>query len=300
MIDAGDATFQHDVIDASHQQPVLVDFWAPWCGPCRALGPLLEKLEAAYAGRFRLVKVNSDQHAELAAQFNVRSIPYVVAFVDGRPVNAFTGALPESQLRAFVDALLPDPSEIERRKALDLLAHGDRAGALLALRAALALNPASDATRWDLAAALLDRAADPSTDFSTDAPPASAAALLAEARSVVDAVSRPAQMEPRHRGLATRIDSMTRAADLPARDTLQARIAADPADLQARLDLANLLIARTDYEPALEQLLEIAARDRTFGADVGRRTILALFELMSDQPSQVASYRRRLASVLNR
>jgi putative thioredoxin len=296
MIDATDATFQRDVIETSHQQPVLVDFWAPWCGPCRALGPLLEKLEAGYAGRFRLVKVNSDQHPELAAQFNVRSIPYVVAFVDGQPINAFVGALPESQLRAFIDALLPNPSEIERRKALELLARGELDAALLALRAALALNPANDAARWDLAAALLDRAADVPAGATADA----AAALLAEARGVIEAVSRPAQAEARHRGLVTRIDSMTRAADLPQRDTLHARIGADPADLQARLDLANLLIARADYEPALEQLLEIAGRDRSFGNDVGRKTILALFELMSDQPSQVANYRRRLASVLNR
>jgi len=292
MIDATDATFQRDVIDASHAQPVLVDFWAPWCGPCRALGPLLEKLEAAYAGRFRLVKVNSDQQPELAAQFNVRSIPYVVAFVDGQPVNAFVGALPESQLRAFIDALLPNPSEIERRKAQELLAAGQTDAALIALRAALALNPANDAARWDLADTLLEAASRSAADL--------AAPMLAEARSALDAVARTAQGEPRHRALSTRLSSLARAAELPQRETLQARIAADPADLQARLDLANLLIARADYEPALEQLLEIAARDRSFGDDIGRKTMLSVFELMADDPARVAAYRRRLASVLNR
>jgi putative thioredoxin len=292
MLDATDATFQRDVIDASHQQPVLVDFWAPWCGPCRALGPLLEKLESAYGGRFRLVKVNSDQQPELAAQFNVRSIPYVVAFVDGQPVNAFVGALPESQLRAFVDALLPNPSEIERHKAIDLRAAGDTQAALTALRAALALNPANDAARWDLADLLLERACDSAPDM--------AAPLVAEARTVLDAVARSAQGEPRQRALATRLQSLTRAADLPQRDTLQARIAADPSNLPARLDLANLLIARADYEPALEQLLEIASRDRSFGDDIGRKTMLSVFELMTDDPAGVAAYRRRLASTLNR
>lgn len=292
MLDATDSTFQHDVIEASHQQPVLVDFWAPWCGPCRALGPLLEKLEVAYGGRFRLVKVNSDQHPELAAQFNVRSIPYVVAFVDGQPVNAFVGALPESQLRAFVDALLPNPSELERKKALDLVAAGQFDAAIVALRAALALNPANDAARWDLAQILLDRRAALPTD--------GAASALAEARAILTAVSRAAQSEPRHRALSLRIDSSTRAADLPQRETLQARIVTDADDLQARLDLANLLLARADYEPALEQLLEITARDRAFGDDIGRKTILAVFDLMADQPVRVASYRRRLASVLNR
>jgi putative thioredoxin len=292
MIDATDATFQRDVLEASHHQPVLVDFWAPWCGPCRALGPLLEKLEGAYAGRFRLVKVNSDEHPELAAQFNVRSIPYVVAFVDGKPVNAFVGALPESQLRAFIDALLPNPSEIERRKALELLAAGQTDAALIALRAALALNPANDAARWDLADTLLERA--------SASPAELAAPMLAEARTTLEAVGRPAQNEPRHRALATRLTSLMRSAELPQRETLQARIAADPSDLQSRLDLANLLIARADYEPALEQLLEIAGRDRSFGDDVGRKTMLSVFELMADDPARVAAYRRRLASVLNR
>ena len=292
MIDANDTSFQHDVLEASHQQPVLVDFWAPWCGPCRALGPLLEKLEAAYGGRFRLVKVNSDQQPELAAQFNVRSIPYVVAFVDGQPVNAFVGALPESQLRAFVDALLPNPSEIERRKALDLLSAGKPEAAVRALRAALALNPANDAARWDLAQTLLDQAG---AAGAADGP-----APTAEARDLLDGVAPAARADARHRALTTRADSLARAAALPQRETLQARIAADPADLQARLDLANLLIARADYEPALEQLLEIVGRDRSFGDDIGRKTVLSVFELMADAPAAVAGYRRRLASLLNR
>ena len=292
MHDATDATFQRDVLEASHQQPVLVDFWAPWCGPCRALGPLLEKLEAAYGGRFRLVKVNSDQHRELAAQFNVRSIPYVIAFIDGRPVNAFVGALPESQLRAFIDALLPNPSEIERRKALELLASGQTDAAISALRAALALNPANDPARWDLADALIAQASGGTATAATS--------LLDEARGLLDGVARAAQAEPRHRALSTRLNSMTLAADLPQRETLQERIAAHPADLQARLDLANLLISRGDYEPALEQLLEIAGRDRSFGDDIGRRTVLSVFELMAAQPERVAAYRRRLAALLNR
>jgi putative thioredoxin len=291
MLDATDSTFQRDVIDASHQQPVLVDFWAPWCGPCRALGPLLERLETAYGGRFRLVKVNSDQQPELAAQYNVRSIPYVVAFVDGQPANAFVGALPEGQLRAFIDALLPNPSEIERRKGLELKAAGQLEAAVMALRAALALNPANDAARWDLADLLIGQASPGSAET---------AAAVAEARSLLDAVTRNGQGEPRHRALQTRVQSMTRAVDLPQLDALQQRVATQPGDLQARLDLANLQIARGDFEAALEQLLEITGRDRGFGDDIGRKTIVSVFELMADQPDRVAAYRRRLASVLNR
>ena len=151
MLNTTGQTFQSDVISASHEVPVLVDFWAPWCGPCRALGPMLERLEQDSAGRFRLVKINSDENPELSAQFNVRSIPYVVAFVDGQPVDSFVGVLPESQLRAFIDRVAPNPSEIERRKAAALAEAGDRAGALASVRAALALDSANDDARLDLA-----------------------------------------------------------------------------------------------------------------------------------------------------
>lgn len=286
MIDSSIERFQHDVLDESQRRPVLVDFWAPWCGPCRALGPLLEKLEAAYDGRFRLVKVNSDQNPELAAQFNVRSIPYVVAFVDGKPVNSFVGALPEPQLRAFIDALLPNPSEIERRKALQLLAAGQPQAAATALRAALALNPASDAARWDLAQVLIDKLA--------------GGAALDEARQALDGVSRAGRGDARHKALRTQLDSVLRAAELPQADELQRRIDANAADLQARLDLANLRIAQRAWEPALEQLLAIVERDRAFGDDVGRRQALAVFELMADQPALVSAWRRRLSAALNR
>jgi putative thioredoxin len=289
MIDSTEENFQHDVLDASHRIPVLVDFWAPWCGPCRALGPLLEKLEAAYEGRFRLVKVNSDQSPDLAAQFNVRSIPYVVAFVDGKPVNAFVGALPESQLRAFIDALLPNPSEIERRKALALLAAGQPEAAAVSLRAALALNPAGDSVRWDLAQVLIERLPAPMP-----------AERLAEAAQVLDGVSRAAQGDPRHRALRTQLASLARAAELPQANVLEQRVAQNPADLQARLDLANLHIARHAWEPALEQLLAVVERDRAFGDDIGRKSVLSVFELMADQPALVSTYRRRLASLLNR
>ena len=123
-MDIGTASFEREVLEASSAVPVVVDFWAPWCGPCRTLGPILEKLEREYAGRFRLVKVNSDENQDLAASFNVRSIPYVVAFRNGKPVAQFLGALPEGQVRAFIEKLMPSPHEKSLELASSLVEQG--------------------------------------------------------------------------------------------------------------------------------------------------------------------------------
>jgi len=287
MLNTTGDTFQRDVIDASRELPVLVDFWAPWCGPCRTLGPMLERLEQDSAGRFRLVKINSDENPELSAQFGVRSIPYVVAFVDGRPVDSFVGVLPESQLRAFIERVAPNPGEIERRKAFALLESGDRAGAAAALRAALALDPANDEARLALAGLLLEVTTESGGE-----------SLEGEARDLLAKTGALIRQTPRFRALQTRLDSLEQAARLPSADELQQRIAAQPGDLQARADLARLLIAQGQFEPALEQLLEIVSRDRAFGE--ARTAILAVFDLMADRPETVSKYRRRLASALNR
>src|ERR1700758_5464994 len=151
------ATFEKDVIAASTLAPVLVDFWAPWCGPCKTLGPMLEKLETEYAGKWRLVKVNVDENQELAAHFQVRSIPHVVAFVEGRPVDQFIGVLPEGQLREFIDRLVPDSTEEERSNARIAIAEGRFADALDHLKAALAFDPGYDDARLDLIELLLNQ-----------------------------------------------------------------------------------------------------------------------------------------------
>lgn len=286
MLNTSGETFERDVIEASREVPVLVDFWAPWCGPCRALGPMLERLEQDAGGRFRLVKINSDENPELSAQFGVRSIPYVVAFVDGRPVDSFVGVLPESQLRAFIDRVAPNPGEIARRKAAELLASGDRAGAVASLRAALALDPANDDARLDLAALLLETPSD--------------GEAVKDAKDLVAKASALARQTPRFRALQTRIESVEQANELPPLDELRARVDADPADLDARANFARGLIASGQLEAALDELLAIVERDRAFGDDYGRKAMLAVFDLMSDRPAVVSAYRRRLASALNR
>src|SRR5688572_296232 len=157
MIDVTLSTFERDVIEASTEVPVLVDFWAPWCGPCKALGPMLERLEREYGGRFKLVKVNSDINPELVSSFNLKSIPYAVAFVDGNAVAQFMGAQPEAYVRAFLDRLIPNPSDLEHRSAREALAAGNPAEAEDSLKKAIALDPANDGARVDMVALLLDR-----------------------------------------------------------------------------------------------------------------------------------------------
>ena len=280
MIDASLASFERDVLEASRELPVVVDFWAPWCGPCRALGPLLEKLERESGGRWRLVKVNSDENPELSAQFGVRSIPFVVAFVDGKPVSQFLGAQPEGAIKAFLAQLVPDPSELELRQARAALAAGQTALAEDHLRNAIALDPSNDAARLDAIGILLDRGD------------------LAGAREHWASLSPKAQQASAWTTTSARLEAAERAATLPAAGELERRIAASPDDLAARLDLAEVHIANREFAHALEQLLEIVKRDRAFGDDAGRRKMLAVFDMAAGQPDLVSEFRRRLSATL--
>ena len=277
------ATFEKDVIDASKHAPVVVDFWAPWCGPCKSLGPLLEKLEHEYAGRWRLVKVNVDENPQLAAHFQVRSIPHVVAFASGRPVDQFTGVLPESQLRVFIERLVPNPAQAEHRAALLARDEGQRDVARDHLQAALALDPGYDEARLDLIELLLD------DDF------------VEEARREAGLLSPKTTqgIDVRYNALKTRLDALDAVTDLPPTDALEAAVVSDPGNLEARFDLANALIARRAYEPALEHLLEIVKRDRSFRDDVGRKTMLSVFDLAAHQPALVSEWRRKLSTTLH-
>ncbi|MGF6724101.1 putative thioredoxin [Paraburkholderia sp. GAS41] len=276
------ATFEQDVIAASTLAPVLVDFWAPWCGPCKTLGPMLEKLEAEYAGKWRLVKVNVDENQELAAHFQVRSIPHVMAFADGQAVDQFVGVLPESQLRAFLDRLVPQGADAARAEAQAALAEGRREDAYDALKAALAYDPGYDDARLDLIELLLE-------DNRVD-----------EARNEVDLLSPKTTqgIDARFNAIKTRLDAMDAASDLPPTDALEARVAAEPGDLEARFDLASALIARRNYAGALEHLLTIVQRDRTFRDDIGRKTMLSVFDLAAHQPEVVSQWRRKLSATL--
>ncbi|VVD91492.1 thioredoxin [Pandoraea cepalis] len=284
MIDTHLASFDADVLAVSHQVPVLADFWAPWCGPCNVLGPLLEKLEAEAQGRIRLVKINADENAQLCAEYGVRSLPTVVAFVDGEPVDQFVGALPEGQLRAFIDRIVPNPADVARRVAREALTAGKPEVARDALQAALALDPAHDDVRLDLVDVLLGMG---------EVDGARTELTLLSPRTAASGDARIA-------ALNTRIAAAEQASHLPSAQALLARVQADPDNLQARLDLANRYLADRTYEPALQALLDIVQRDRAFGDDAARKSMLAIFDALSEtDPATVAAWRRKLSAALN-
>jgi putative thioredoxin len=281
--DAGVADFQEKVLEVSRRVPVLVDFWAEWCAPCRVLKPVLEKLAVEYGGRFMLAKINSDQNQELAAHCGVRGIPSVKAFVNGEMVDEFTGALPETQVRAFIDRLLPSPAEPLRIAAQEARARGEPEVACSLLADAAQLDPADEAVQLDLAEIHIDMR-------NMDA-----------ARAILDAHEHKVRDLTRLRALQARLKLAAAGAGADPAE-LAARIDANPRDLDARLQLANSLALARDYRPALEQLLEIVRLDRKWQDEAARKVMLDLFTLLGSEPQNddlVREFRIQLARILN-
>lgn len=293
MIDVTIENFEQEVIAASLSQPVLVDFWAPWCGPCKALGPVLEKLETAYGGAFKLVKINSDEEQQLAGAFGIRSIPTVVLMKNGQPVDGFMGALPEGKVREFLDKHVQalEAEEEEEQPALEE-ADASPEAQLEKLQHAVATDPANDDARFDYVKALL------------------AAGRDADARRAFEPVAAKVTVSRKLDALARWFDAIAFAQGQPDAAGIDAKIAANRRDFQARFDRARLLFAGQRWTDAMDELLEILMRDKAWSEDLARKTYIAILEIIEppkpkvaegqippDDP-MVATYRRRLSSVV--
>ena len=282
--DSSTATFMRDVIEASRQAPVIVDFWAPWCGPCKQLGPLLEKLVRQAAGLVRLVKINVDENQELAAQMRISSIPMVYAFRNGQPVDGFAGAVPESQLKTFIERLTggakaPVDQALEQARAM--LANGDAKGAGALFAEILAGDPANPSAIGGTIRALV--------------------AMGDRTRAKQIAGGLPESLR-KHADIASALAALEIAeqAEAGAGDiaSLEAKVAAHPADHQARHDLALARLASGDHDGAIDALLEIVRRDRAWKDGAARAQLLKVFDALGPTDARTVAGRRRLSSIL--
>ncbi len=276
MIDVTMANFEADVIEASHSTPVLVDFWADWCGPCKSLGPVLEKLEADYQGRFKLAKVNADTEQQLAGAFGVISLPTCILLIGGRPINGFMGALPEGKVREFLDKYLPSEDAVaaqaQAQEAEELAESGDAEAAIAKLHDALSHNPADDEARYNLVKLLISVGA------------------LDEAEAALAPKLTEIPLQLRFDALGHWLQALkfvhTDERGGWSFEQFDAVIAQNKRDFDTRLAKARVFISAGLHDHAMDELLEIIMRDKTWNHEIARKTYVAILELLTPPKPQ--------------
>ena len=281
IVESNEHSFNQDVIEQSHEKLVLVDFWAAWCAPCRALTPILERLLSQYSGSVCLVKINTDEQQELAVRYRIRSLPTVMLFRDGEMVDQFMGVQPEPIIKRFIDKYVKRESDKQLEQALKVFDSGDTASALSLLQQTIADDPTNDRPKFKLAEWLLDDQ------------------CYEEAKPTLDSISREGKDEARYRSLAARLEFGLNADPDLNPDDLVRSIEKDASNLEARFQLANKLAQGQRLAEALDQLIEIIKRDKTFRNDAPRQTILKIFDLVGGKGELVSRYRSLLAQALN-
>jgi len=284
VVDTTTQAFPKDVLEASRQRPVLVDFWAPWCGPCKTLSPIIEKAVRDAKGTVKLVKMNIDDHPAIAGQLGIQSIPAVIAFSNGQPVDGFIGSLPESQVKAFIERVAGPPKGAGADKLIEeaeaLLAAGNTSGAADLFAQALKVEPQSVAATAGLARSFL------------------ANGELEGARQTLAMLPESAAKDPKVAAVRAQLDLAAQTAALGDPAALEARLAADPGDLQARFDLALLKNQGGDRLGAADDLLEILRKNRNWDEERARKQLLQFFEAWGPADEATLAGRRKLSSML--